>query len=96
MGMMGGGMRGGGAQGMRPGGGAQGQAGPGRPGAGGAALADAGRRVPDALHHQVVQRRSGTVANSEYGTVPDLRCTVRVSRSRCTGPGTLTQRRPPT
>jgi hypothetical protein len=41
-------------------------------------------RVPGAQQHEVLLCRTGTVANSERGTVPVLRRSV----SRCTAPGT--------
>src|SRR2546426_212048 len=33
-------------------------------------------RVPGAAQHEVVRCRPGTVTNSEFGTIPDQRCTV--------------------
>jgi putative tryptophan/tyrosine transport system substrate-binding protein len=48
-------------------------------------------RVPGAAQHErseVMRCRPGTVTDSEYGTVPDQRCTTRAVHSRCTASGT--------
>jgi putative ABC transport system substrate-binding protein len=48
-------------------------------------------RVPGAAQHErseVIRCTPGTVTSSEYGTVPDQRCTTRAAHSRCTASGT--------
>jgi ABC-type uncharacterized transport system substrate-binding protein len=59
-------------------------------------------RVPGAAQHEasraftpvfagygeVMRCRPGTATSSEYGTVPDQRCTTRAAHSRCTASGT--------
>jgi hypothetical protein len=40
-------------------------------------------RVPDALQHEVLLRRAGTVANAGFAAIPGLQRTV----SRCAAPG---------
>ena len=48
-------------------------------------------RVPGVAQHErseVMRCRPGTVTSSEYGTVPDQRCTTRAAHSRCAASGT--------
>jgi membrane-associated phospholipid phosphatase len=55
-------------------------------GVGESVAADQTRCVPDAVQHEVVHRRAGTIPGSELATVPVQQCSV----SRCTAPGTST------
>lgn len=40
--------------------------------------------VPGALQHAVLLRRTGTVPNSEFGTIPGLQ---RIMKTCCAAPG---------
>jgi hypothetical protein len=33
-------------------------------------------RIPGAAQHAMLRRRPGIVANTEFGKIPDLRCTA--------------------